>query len=186
CGGGVVDGVRIAGESAPRDPIAAEARTGVRTQPELPNVFHAYFGNLEEQPHADRSEDLFDGCFGCGAGHPDGLYVRCFKTAEGVASPIIIPLKYEGPRGAAQGGIVATYMDEVLGAAVARSRGVAAVTGEITVRYVKPVPIEAPLIGHGLVTQDHGRYVDVEGRLEELATGRLVASARGRFFPIES
>ena len=158
----------------------------MRNAAELPEVFRPYFGQLEEQRYVGRSGDLFYRCFGCGPGHPDGLYVRCFKTAEGVASPIIIPLKYEGPRGAAQGGIVATYMDEVLGAAVARSRGVAAVTGEITVRYVKPVPIEAPLIGHGLVTQDHGRYVDVEGRLEELATGRLVASARGRFFPIES
>lgn len=158
----------------------------MRTQPELPNVFHSYFGNLEEQRHADRSEDLFDECFGCGAGHPDGLYVRCFKTAEGVASPIIIARKYQGPPGAAQGGIVAAYLDEeVLGAAVARLRGRPAVTGELAVRYVKPVPIETPLIGHGRVTLEHGRYVDAEGRLEELATGRLVASARGRFFPIE-
>jgi len=153
---------------------------------ELPEVFRPYFASLEEQRHAGRSEDVFDRCFGCGPAHPDGLYVRCFKTPEGVASPIIVPQKYEGPRGAAQGGIVAAYLDEVLGAAVARSRGVPAVTGELTVRYVKPVPIETPLIGHGHVTQDHGRYVDAEGRLEELATGRLVASARGRFFPIES
>jgi len=36
------------------------------------------------------------------------------------------------------------------------------------------------------VTQDHVRYVDAEGRLEELATGRLVTTARGRFFPIQT
>src|SRR5262249_57972536 len=119
CGGGVVDGVRIAGESAPRDPIAAEARTGVRTQPELPNVFHSYFGNLEEQRHADRSEDLFDGCFGCGAGHPDGLYVRCFKTAEGVASPILIPRQYPCRAGASRGGRIAPDLYEQLRAPAA-------------------------------------------------------------------
>ena len=158
----------------------------MRPEPGLPDVFGPYFGKLEEQRYAGRSEDLFHGCFGCGLGPPDGLYVRCFKTVEGVASPIIIPRKYEGPQGAAQGGIVAAYLDEVLGGAVARLRGGPAVTGELTVRYVKPVPIETPLIGRGLVTQDHGRYVDVEGGLEELATGRLVASARGRFFPIET
>ena len=157
-----------------------------RKEPSLPAVFQSYFGSLEEQRYTGRPDDLFYRCFGCGPGHPDGLYVRCFKTPEGVASPIVIPRKYEGPPGAAQGGIVATYLDEVLGAAVVRVRGGPAVTGELTVRYVKPVPIETPLIGHGLVTQDHGRYVDVEGRLEELATGRLVASARGRFFPIET
>ena len=78
----------------------------MRPEPGLPDVFGPYFGKLEEQRYAGRSEDLFHGCFGCGLGPPDGLYVRCFKTVEGVASPIIIPRKYEGPQGAAQGGIV--------------------------------------------------------------------------------
>ena len=154
--------------------------------PPLPAVFHSYFGTLEAQRHAGRSEEVFHACFGCGPDHPDGLYVRCFKTPEGVASPIIIPKKYEGPPGAAHGGIVAACLDEVLGGAVANVRGRPAVTGELTVRYVKPVPTEVPLIGHGRLVDDRGRYVDVEGRLEELATGRLVASARGRFFPIET
>ena len=87
--------------------------------PPLPAVFHSYFGTLEEQRHAGRSEEVFHACFGCGPDHPDGLYVRCFKTPEGVASPIIIPKKYEGPPGAAHGGIVAACLDEVLGGAVA-------------------------------------------------------------------
>jgi hypothetical protein len=30
---------------------------------------------------------------------------------------------------------------------------------------------------------DHGRYVDVEGSLEEFGAARVVATARGRFFP---
>lgn len=156
------------------------------TTPPLPEVFDAYFRDLEEQRHTRRSDELFHRCFGCGPGHPDGLHVRCFRTAEGVASPIIISGKYQGPQGAAQGGIVATYLDEVLGAAVARARGCPAVTGELTVRFVKPVPMETPLIGHGRIVKDHRRYVDVEGKLEEFATGRLLASARGRFFPVET
>src|SRR5438132_429657 len=40
-----------------------------------------------------------------------------------VVSPIVIPPRYQGPKGAAQGGIVATYLDEVLGAAVLRATG---------------------------------------------------------------
>ena len=56
--------------------------------------------------------------------------------------------------------------------------------GELTVRYVKPVPTETPIIGRGSLVADHGRYVDVEGRLEELDTGVVLATARGRFFPI--
>ena len=100
-------------------------------------------------------------------------------------SPIVIPARYRGPKGAAQGGIVATYLDEVLGAAVVRAIGRAAVTGELTVRFVAGAPLETPLLGHGRLVNDHGRYVDVEGRLDVLETGRTVATARGRFFPIE-
>jgi acyl-coenzyme A thioesterase PaaI-like protein len=49
--------------------------------------------------------------------------VRTFKTPEGVASPIVIAKQYEGPPGAAHGGIVAAYLDEVLAATVLRATG---------------------------------------------------------------
>lgn len=152
--------------------------------PDVPAVFHDVLADLEEQRYVTGPEHPFYACFGCGPGHPDGLRVRCFRAEEGVVAPIVIPRRYEGPKGFAQGGIVATYLDEVLGAAVVRARGEAAVTGELTIRYVAGAPLETPLLGHGRLVLDHGRYVDVEGRLTELASGRVVATARGRFFPI--
>ena len=152
----------------------------------LPEPFHATFAGLEEQLPIGRSDNRFHQCFGCGPGHPTGLHVRCFKTADGVISPIIVPAQYNGPPGAAHGGIVAAYLDEVLAAAVKRATARPAVTGELTVRYIKPVPVETPIIGKGSLVADHGRYVDVEGRLEELGTGAVLATARARFFPIPS
>ncbi len=154
------------------------------TAPPLPEVFRGYFAALEEQVYVDGPDHAFYRCFGCGPGHPGGLHVRCFKAAAGVVAPVLIPAVYEGPPGSAQGGIVATYLDEILGAAVVRATGAAALTGELTVRYVRPVPIEAPLLGHGTLVADHGRYVDVEGRLEAFGTREVLATARGRFFPI--
>lgn len=151
----------------------------------LPDVFHEHVAGLEEERYKARPDAAFHRCFGCGPAHPAGLHVRCFKTAEGVLSPILIPGVYEGPPGVAHGGIVAAYLDEVLGAAVLRATGRPAVTGELTVRYVKPVPIQTPILGHGRLVEDHGRYLDVEGRLEELDTARLLATARGRFFPFK-
>jgi hypothetical protein len=152
----------------------------------LPEPFRAAFAGLEERLPIGQSDSRFHQCFGCGPGHPAGLHVRCFKTAEGVISPIIIPGQYSGPPGAAHGGIVAAYLDEVLAAAVVRTTARTAVTGELTVRYVKPVPVETPIIGKGSLVADHGRYVDVEGRLEDLATGDVLATARARFFPVPS
>lgn len=108
--------------------------------------------------------------------------MRCFKTDEGVLSPIQVPRRYEGPKGAAHGGIVTTYLDEVLAGAAVRATGRLSVTGEITVRFVKPVPLEIPILGRGRLTARHERYVDVEGWLEELATSEVLARARGRFF----
>jgi acyl-coenzyme A thioesterase PaaI-like protein len=152
---------------------------------DVPAVFHDVLAGLEEQRYVTGPGHAFYECFGCGPGHPDGLRVRCFRSDEGVVSPIVIPARYQGPRGSAQGGIVAAYLDEVLGAAVVRATGRAAVTGEITVRYVAGVPLETPVLGRGRLVKDHGRYVDVEGHLAVLATERIVATARGRFFPID-
>jgi acyl-coenzyme A thioesterase PaaI-like protein len=154
--------------------------------PPLPEPFRAAFASLEEQLRIGDADGRFHQCFGCGPGHPTGLHIRCFKTAEGVISPIIVPGQYSGPPGAAHGGIVAAYLDEVLAAASFRATARAAVTGELTIRYVKPVPVETPIIGKGSLVADHGRYVDVEGRLEDLGTGGVLATARARFFPIPS
>ena len=150
----------------------------------VPAAFGDYFGGLEEQGYGDAGERLYDRCFGCGSAHPTGLHVRCFRMADGVVAPIVIPTVYEGPPGASHGGIVAAYLDEVLGAMAARASGGPAVTGEITVRYVKPVPLETPLVGRGSLVATHARYVDVEARLEEFGTDRVLATARGRFFPV--
>jgi acyl-coenzyme A thioesterase PaaI-like protein len=151
----------------------------------VPAVFGDFFNDLVEERGELPSGDAFHRCFGCGPAHPTGLRVRCFRTAEGVASPIVVPRVYEGPPGAVHGGIVAAYLDEVLGGAAARAAGRPAVTGELTVRYVKPVPSETPLLGRARLVANHGRYVDVEGSLEDWNARRVVATARGRFFPIE-
>jgi acyl-coenzyme A thioesterase PaaI-like protein len=152
---------------------------------DLPEVFREFFAGLTETRDAARADGTFGRCFGCGPAHPTGLRVRCFRTAEGVAAPILVPRVYEGPPGAVHGGIVAAYLDEVLGGAAAEAAGRPAVTGELTVRYVKPVPSETPLLGRGRLVANHGRYVDVEGSLEEFDARRVVATARGRFFPVE-
>jgi uncharacterized protein (TIGR00369 family) len=154
----------------------------VTTPEPLPEVFNARFAALEEQRPTTQPGDLFYDCFGCGPGHPSGLRVRCFRTEDGVLSPILVSRQWQGPRGVAHGGIVATYLDEVLAGAAVRATGRIAVTGELTVRYVKPVPLETPLLGRGRVTARHDRYVDVEGTIEDLATALVLATARGRFF----
>ena len=153
------------------------------TPPAIHDAFRAVLAGLEEQQRP-AAADTFLKCFGCGPEHPDGLYVRGFRTSDAVLSPVIVPRRYEGPPGAAHGGIVAAYMDEILGAAAYRGANKISVTGELTVRYVAPAPLETPLLGRGRMLTDHGRYIDVEGTIELLTNGQVVARARGRFFPV--
>lgn len=153
--------------------------------PAVPEAFKGYFDGLEEQPIGSRPDQTFRHCFGCGPDHPQGLHVRCFRTPEGVVSPIVIEGRFAGPPGTAHGGIVAAHLDEVLAAAVVWATNRITVTGELTVRYVRPVPTQTPIVGRGWLVTDHGRYIDVEGRLEEFGSERVLATARGRFFPID-
>ena len=152
----------------------------------IPEALRAYFAKLDELTHSSDADGTYHMCFGCGPAHPTGLRVRCFKTDEGVASPVWIAKHYDGPPGAAHGGIVAAYLDEILAGAVLRGAGRPGVTGELTVRYRRPVPTERALVGKGRMVADHGRYVDVEGEIVDPGSDEVLATGRGRFFPIKA
>jgi acyl-coenzyme A thioesterase PaaI-like protein len=80
----------------------------------------------------------------------------------------------------AHGGIVATLLDEVSCAAVFFLHDRFVVTGELTVRYERPCPVETPLDVRGRVTNGHPRYAVVEA---EIRQGDVVlARSSGKFF----
>ena len=153
--------------------------------PALPPPFAERFAPLPEVKFSGPRSN-FHNCFGCGPGHDIGLRVRTFTEDGGVLAPIVIPRRFESPPGAAHGGIVAAYLDEVLAGAAVSHTGRLYVTGELTVRYVKGVPIERPLLGRGRAVLDSGKYLDLEATIEDWATREVVAKASGRFFPIKS
>lgn len=153
--------------------------------PALPPPFAERFAPLPEVKFSG-PRSSFHNCFGCGPGHDIGLRVRTFTEDGGVLAPIVIPRRFEGPPGAAHGGIVAAYLDEVLAGAAVSHTGRLYVTGELTVRYVKGVPIERPLLGRGRAVLDSGKYLDLEATIEDWGTREVVAKASGRFFPIKS
>jgi len=151
---------------------------------EIPAPFEAIIAGLEEVRFTEPGT-LFHQCFGCGPDHDIGLRVRCYRGDGEVLAPIIIPTRFEGPSRTAHGGIVAAYLDEVLAGAAVNHTGRVHITGELTVRYVRPAPLERPLLGRGRAVKEAGRYVDVAGTLEDLETREIVARATGRFFPVD-
>src|SRR5499427_9923961 len=153
------------------------SRTGISAP------FQATIAGLEEVRFTEPST-LFHQCFGCGPNHDIGLRVRCYRGDGEVLVPIIIPRRFEGPPQGAHGGIVAAYLDEVLAGAAVACTGRPHWTGELSVRYVKRTPVERPLLGRGRAVTQSPKYLDLEGTIEDLETGQVVAKATGRFFPM--
>ena len=92
-----------------------------------------------------------------------------------------IPDRFHGAPGIAHGGIVATILDEVSCAAAVFVIDRRVVTGELVVRYQRPVPVEVSLeIDAEIVGEAHPRYVEIEARVRE--GGVLLARSRGKFF----
>jgi len=97
-------------------------------------------------------------CFGCGNHNPDGMRLKFVHDGETnfFVCRFRLGKRYTGPPGHAHGGIIATILDEAMGK-VNKLRNVIALTSEITVNYLKPVPLNTPL-------RVESREVRVRGR----------------------
>ena len=121
------------------------------------------------------------GCFGCSPSNATGLRLTFRRAGAQVESRCTIPDRFHGAPGIAHGGIVATALDEISCAAAVFLLDRYVVTGELTVRYHHPVPVERPLVLEAeVVSQNHSRYVEIEGRVLHETT--LLARSTGKFF----
>jgi len=91
--------------------------------------------------------------------------------------------RYTGPPGHAHGGIIATILDEAMGK-VNKLRHVVALTSQITVTYVKPVPLHKPLWVESREVRVKGRrHVNMAEILDQ--KGEVLAHSRGVFIAID-
>jgi len=76
---------------------------------------------------------------------------------------------------------VATILDEISCAAAVFVADRFVVTGELVVRYHRPVPVEALLdLEAAIVAQTHARYAEIEARVRQ--GDALLARSIGKFF----
>jgi acyl-coenzyme A thioesterase PaaI-like protein len=122
-----------------------------------------------------------NGCFGCSRSRIDGLGIRFWRRDDRIVSAYAIPAHYHGAPGVAHGGIVATVFDEMCCAAAAWGLGGPVVTGELAVRYQRPVPVGTPLQWEARVTSTtHPRYLVVEAAV--CRDGEQLARATSKIF----
>ncbi len=116
-----------------------------------------------------------DGCFVCGVDNADGLRLHFEVDAENrtIATRWTPSAAYQGYEGILHGGIISTLLDECVGK-LAVELGLPAVTAELTVRFLRPVPLERPLIARGTLTEV-GRRV-ILGEAEILLEDQTLAA----------
>jgi len=134
--------------------------------------------NLTPMAHAAQNR-----CFGCGQANQMGLHLE-FLLAEdhSVVSLPIVPDTFEGPTGYLHGGIIATLLDETMSKAI-RAGGFTAMTRQMEVNYLRPVPSGAPLRLEGRLASTEGRKHWAEAKILN-AEGATLAEGKGLFIEV--
>ncbi|MCX7785419.1 MAG: PaaI family thioesterase [candidate division WOR-3 bacterium] len=123
-------------------------------------------------------------CFACGQDNPIGLKLKFTPIPNGVETTFTPTKEYEGFQDIIHGGIIATLLDEAI-AWACRTCGVDAVTGELTVRYKKPLLTNKPVTIIGTIEKQKGKLLlgsalikDQEGTLIATATAKMVRAEK--------
>ena len=143
-------------------------------------------GKKHEAGHDTRYVQLQKNyCFVCGKDNPESMRLRFTYDEERdcFVCQFRLGKRYTGPPGHCHGGIIATILDEAMGK-VNKLRHVVAVTSEMTVNYLKPVPLNQSL-------RVESREVKVRGRkhinMAEILNqkGEVLARGQGLFIAID-
>jgi uncharacterized protein (TIGR00369 family) len=130
---------------------------------------------------ADTAAPVDDGfCIGCGPRSEIGLKMR-FEVNEdrSVESRLSLGAQFQGWRDVVHGGMVALLLDEAM-AYAAGAHGVLGVTGDLKMRFRKPVRVGEPLIVRGNVRWQRRGVLGISASVND-AAGTLLASGEGSF-----
>ena len=124
-------------------------------------------------------------CFVCGPNNSEGMHLKFIldETRQTFVCNFRLSKRYTGPPGHCHGGIIACILDDAMGK-VNKLHQVIALTREMTVEYLKPVPLHQPL-------RVEGREIEVRGTKHINAAeiqnekGEVLARSRGIFIAID-
>ena len=137
-----VEGLRVLQQVATREAIAMRLGTprdrAAMAQAYFDSALHGR-GVVRDSPDAAFVSGLEDRAV-AGLANPTATVVDVQYVDDGVVATVKLGPACEGPPGRAHGGIVCAVFDDVIGALTVRLDD-AAFTGELTVRYLAPVPL---------------------------------------------
>jgi uncharacterized protein (TIGR00369 family) len=124
-------------------------------------------------------------CFGCGEANPIGLHLDFLLAEDGsVVSLPTIADTFEGPPGFLHGGVIATLLDEAM-SKVVRAQGLSAMTRQMEVEYLRPVPSATAIRIEGRMVRSEGHRHWTEARILN-AKGTTLATGKGLFVEVRA
>ncbi|MGZ8432639.1 MAG: PaaI family thioesterase [Candidatus Deferrimicrobiaceae bacterium] len=112
------------------------------------------------------------------------MRARFFVEGNEVLGRVILPSHLNGYKNVAHGGVVSALLDETMGwAPTVFGKTLAMyVTGELTVRFLSPVPVGVEIEVRSRLVEDAGRLAYCEGEIR--CGGKVCARASGKFVPM--
>jgi acyl-coenzyme A thioesterase PaaI-like protein len=101
---------------------------------------------------------------------------------EEIVATVVLHKAFEGAPGRAHGGIVSAVFDDITGFVIGRI-GEPAFTGELTVRFVAPVPVEEPLTIRTRLERRERRKLFITA--EATADGAVVATCKATYITVD-
>jgi uncharacterized protein (TIGR00369 family) len=123
-------------------------------------------------------------CFGCGDLNPIGLHLRFATGPDGVRAAFVPTAWHQGFQGIVHGGIVTSLLDEAMAWATAHA-GYWAVTGELRVRYRRPLSVGDRTTVSARITGVRGKIVTTTAELVLDRDGSRVATATATFVRVD-
>ncbi|HEX5234811.1 MAG TPA: PaaI family thioesterase [Silvibacterium sp.] len=130
------------------------------------------------------SHGALNRCFGCGQTNRAGLRLKFFVDEElTIVCRVRLAQRFEGPPGHAHGGIIATLLDEAMSKAN-RQFGVLAMTRQMEIEYLKPVPLGVRLLltGRRVSTSERKHHCEAQIANED---GKVLARGKALFIAVD-
>ena len=106
------------------------------------------------------------------------------KKSERFLCRFRLQRRFVGPPAHAHGGIIATILDEAMGK-VNKLHNLIALTSQMEVTYLKPVPLFKPLVVEGWEVRVHGREHYRAAEIRNRA-GEVLASSTSKFIEVDA
>jgi acyl-coenzyme A thioesterase PaaI-like protein len=117
-----------------------------------------------------------------GSANPTSVDLQVRYEGDEVVADVVLRRAFEGAPGRAHGGIVAAAFDDVTGFVIGMMDE-PAFTGELTVRYVAPVPVDETLVMRARLDGRERRKLFISA--DAHAGDRLVATCRAIYITVD-